>query len=551
MSGRADAPAARPGPHTEGMTRTRRPGTPRPGGRRPGAVALRAVALRAVALLAVAACAGCSLIAGPGPGPTPSGTSAGTPAAPSGMSAGTPAAPSGTTWIPGASPARAGQVTATVTTADRTRLLTTIPAGTMRTGTATRGAVVRVDPATRYQEIDGFGAAMTDSSSWLLDTGLDPAARDGLLRELFSPTDGIGLSVVRVPVGPSDFTYDGRSVTPQDAPTGPFSIDRDLQHTVPLLREALADSGGTLRLVASPWSAPAWMKTTDTLDGGSLRPDAEGAYAQYLVRFAQAYAAQGLGLWAMAVQNEPLHESTAYPSMLMPADQQARFVAQDLGPAFAQAGLGTKIMAYDHNWDRPDYPLAVLADPAAARYLAGTAFHCYGGDPTTAQTQVHDAAPTLGIWLTECSDGAWVGDFGDALISSTRSVVLPSLRAWSRGVLLWNLALDASGGPTNGGCTTCHGVVTVAGGTVTRGAGYYVLAQLSRFVRPGAVRVASSTDVGPGGHVGTVAFVDPDGTRVLVLVNDDTRPHPVTVREGRRGVVETLPARSVSTLTWR
>ncbi|PJI93894.1 glycoside hydrolase family 30 protein [Luteimicrobium subarcticum] len=413
---------------------------------------------------------------------------------------------------------------------------------------APQGMVVEVDPTRVYQPVDGFGGAMTGSSAWVLDHDLSASARDALLTSFYGASSGLGMTMVRVPLGPSDFspagpgTYDDTRGSLAD-----FSLGTDLTTTVPLLRRA-AQLSPSLKVVGSPWSAPAWMKTSGSVAGGTLAGSSYAVYAQYLVKAAQAWAAQGLPLYAMTVQNEPLLDTPAYPSMTLTPGQEAAFVGYSLGPRMAAAGLGTKIVVFDHNWDTPSYPLAVLADPAARRYAAGTAFHCYGGSPAR-QTVVHDAYPALPVWTTECSGGTWGAGFAGDLVWASANTFVGSLRAWSRGVLWFNLALDTSGGPTSGGCSGCRGLVTVdpATGTWTKNPEYYVMAHFARFVRPGAHRVASST---ASGQVDTVAFVNTDGSTVLELVNEGGAPRAVTVRYRGRDAVVTLPARSLVTLRW-
>jgi glucosylceramidase len=205
--------------------------------------------------------------------------------------------------------------------------------------------------------------------------------------------------------------------------------------------------------------------------------------AQYFLRFLQAYQQDGIDIYAVSMQNEPLNSTTAYPSASVPVDVEAGFIANDLGPVLAGAGFGTvKILGYDHNWDNTSYAESLLAS-AAAPYLAGTAFHCYAGD-VGAQSTVHDAYPDKDIWFTECS-GTVGSDFAGDLVWNTENLLIGATRNWARGITLWNIALDQDSGPTNGGCMGCRGVVTIdtrtAPATITRNVEYYALGQLSRF----------------------------------------------------------------------
>jgi glucosylceramidase len=265
--------------------------------------------------------------------------------------------------------ARATDVDVWLTRGDQLSLLEQRPALTFTPGTGTHGTKIHVDPTVRYQPMDGFGAALTDSSAWLIDSALDDTAAATLLEELFSTTNGLGLSVVRVPMGASDFalvpyTYNDMPPGQTDESLEHFSIAHDLQYIVPTLHAAQA-LNPDLKLIATPWSPPAWMKTSQTLFGGGLQTAYYAAYAQYFVKFVQAYEAHGLPVYAVTPQNEPLHDSAGLPSMAMPTYVQSAFVGDHLGPAFAGAGVSTKILVYDHNWDEWNYPIIVMNDPEA------------------------------------------------------------------------------------------------------------------------------------------------------------------------------------------
>jgi glucosylceramidase len=423
----------------------------------------------------------------------------------------------------------------------------------------------------------GFGAAITDSSAAVLD-GLSPAARDRAMASLFDPRTGDGLDYLRQPVGASDFTT-GPAYTYDDVPAGQtdyglrhFSIAHDEKRILPLLRQA-ERLNPKLRVVATPWSPPAWMKTGGSLDGGRLIDDPRvyRAYAAYLVKFVLAYRAAGVPVDTLTVQNEPQNRTpSGYPGTDMPSWQEAK-VIEDLGPMLRAAGLRTKILGYDHNWtehpndaastppdetaDIDDYPQQLL-DSGAARWVSGTAFHCYYGDPS-AMTALHDAHPDKGIYFTECS-GSQSADpastFSDTLKWHARNLVIGATRNWAETVINWNAALDPDGGPHTGGCTGCTGVLTVAAdGTVTRNAEYYTLGHLARFVQPGAVRIASTSfgTTGWNGQVEDVAFRNPDGGTVLVAHNENDDPRTVAVREGGREFTYTLPGGSLATFTWR
>jgi glucosylceramidase len=443
-------------------------------------------------------------------------------------------------------------VQAWITTGDQSKLLAR--GNDAAFGAAARtGVVIEVDPATRYQEMAGFGAAITDASAQLIQNRLDPAQRAALMQELFGrEAGGIGLSFTRLTIGASDFSTEHYSF--DDMPAG--QADPDLQHfsiepnraaVLPTVKAALAINP-QLRVMASPWSAPGWMKTTDSLIQGSLKPAAFAPFAQYLSRYVTAYKNEGVPIFALTLQNEPNFEPGDYPGMRVDAAKRAAFIKGYLGPVLAKQNPGTQIFDWDHNWDHAESPREVLADPDAARYVSAVAWHCYGGD-VKVQTPVHDEHPDKDAWLTECSGGNWSGGFAPSLQYFTRTLIIGATRGWAKGVLLWNLALDENHGPHKGGCGDCRGVVTIDSktGEVTRTVDYYVLAHASRFVRPGARRIASSS--GRGG-LDTVAFRNPDGVIALLVANPANKPRKVAVRAGASSFGYTLPAGSVATFTW-
>ena len=438
-----------------------------------------------------------------------------------------------------------------VTSADRQRLL----ARGEDTGfgpVTEREDVLVVDPGTTYQEMLGFGAAITDASAWLLEARMGAAPREALLRELFAREGGIGLSMTRVTIGASDFSLRHYSLDePPGGGTDPelrdFSIAPMRESVIPALRAAHAINPG-LAVIASPWSAPAWMKTSGSLVRGSLREDAFAPFARYLVRFADAMAAEGVPLYALTVQNEPHFEPGNYPGMRLEAPARARLIGTELGPLLRAHQPGVRILEWDHNWDEPESPLAVLSDPVAAPYVSGVAWHCYKG-PVEAQGEVHDRFPGKDAFLTECSGGDWRPGWARALPWLSRVVVLGSTRNWARGVILWNLVLDAEHGPHTGGCTDCRAVVTLdtQTGEITRNPEYYALAHLSAWVVPGARRIDSSGEVAGLDHV---AFRNPDGTIVLMVVNSYMPERAFAVRVQGREFAAQIPGLSVATFVW-
>lgn len=417
----------------------------------------------------------------------------------------------------------------------------------------TSPADVAIDLGRKYQTMAGFGAALTDSSAWLIRNKLSAPQRAALLQELFGPPPGLNFNMLRITIGASDFSL--QHYTLDDMPAG--QIDLELQHfnvavdqrdVIPVLQDILAIHPGVL-IIASPWSAPAWMKASANVISGTLLEPYEAAYADYLARFVDAFRGYGIPIFALTVQNEPAFEPLTYPGMALPAEARARIIGQYLGPALARRTPRTAILGWDHNWDEPDQPLSVLADPDARRYLAGIAWHCYRGDPG-AQTTVHRAFPRKDVYLTECSGGDWPSAQNGELLLFARDIVMMGIKNWARGVVYWNLVLDENHGPHAGGCDECKGVVTIDSGTgtISRNDEYYAFAHFSRFVLPGAVRVKSgNTNAG----IHEVAFQNPDGgSVVLVAVNGNTQANRLSVQQGASRFEYDMPASSVVTFVW-
>ena len=451
----------------------------------------------------------------------------------------------------------AGVARSWVTMPDRSQLLARQPDVTWRSLDVppdTQGVVrVAVDTTQRFQAIAGFGAALTDASAWVLSHRLTAPQRAALLRELFSEEDGIGLGMVRVTIGASDFsrshyTFDDVAPGMRDDALAHFSMEPHRAEVIPVLR-AIRALQPAAQVMATPWSAPAWMKSTESLYKGTLRDDAYPVFAEYLARALEGYAREGVPVDYLSVQNEPQHEPDDYPGMRFDPSQRARFIGQHLGPLLQRRGIRTQLLDWDHNWDAPESPLGVLADTSARRFVSGVAWHCYAGD-VAAQSRVHDAHPDKDTWFSECSGGAWAPNFGDNLRWNVRTLIIGATRHWARGVMLWNLALDERHGPHAGGCNDCRGVVTVEAstGTVTRNEEYYSLAHAARFVRRGARRVASTSGAG---DVETVAFHNPDGSKVLIAVNVSDTARRIAIVAGARRAVLPLPAGAVSSIVWQ
>jgi len=414
--------------------------------------------------------------------------------------------------------------------------------------TANTDPAIVVDTTQRYQEIDGFGNCLTGGSAILLNK-MRLAERTVLLRELFSPDgNGIGLSYLRITIGASDlsdrvFTYCDLPPGETDPQMEQFSIEPEKADLIPVLKEILAINP-SLKILGSPWTAPLWMKTNNASVGGSLKHEWYDAYAKYFVKYIQAMKDEGIVIDAITVQNEPLHGGNN-PSMVMTAADQALFIRQSLGPAFAAAGIKTKIIIYDHNADRTDYPLAVLNDAGARQYIDGSAFHLYGGS-IDALTAVHDAFPAKNLYFTE----QWVGGPGNLaedLKWHVENLIIGATRNWCRNVIEWNLASDPSYDPhTEGGCDRCLGTVTLSGNNVTRNPAYYILAHASRHVRPGSVRVSTNTL----GNLPNVAFQTPGGSKVLIVVNTTPDKRSFNVKFRGNTLPLSLDGGAVGTWIW-
>lgn len=438
-----------------------------------------------------------------------------------------------------------------LTTPDQSKLLKRENDISFSSDSGASRRVINVDNSRQFQEIIGFGASITDASAYLIQSKLPPARRDSLMRELFGRNPGVGFSFTRLTIGASDFSQTHYSL--DDVPAGQtdpalshFSIESNRAFVLPTVKQALSINPN-LKVMASPWSAPGWMKTTGSLIKGTLKPEAFGAFAEYFRRYVEAYGAEGVPIYAITVNNEPHFEPDNYPGMKLEPAQRAKFVGQNLGPLFARSGIKTKIFDLDHNWDLYRSPLQFLGDTAARKYVDAIAWHCYGGD-VSAQDSVHHAFPAKDAYFTECSGGEWSPKFGDNLKFVVGKLIIGSTRNWSRGVLLWNLALDENHGPHLGGCGDCRGVVTVStNGAITRNVEYYALAHASRFVFPGARRVESTSGVD---SVETVAFMNPDASKVLIALNTSGSNRALAVRAKNRFLHYDLPAGAVVTLHW-
>lgn len=420
------------------------------------------------------------------------------------------------------------------------------PAIPLDTGNNTSTQSIRIDDDQNYQTIDGFGFTLTGGSAYHL-MRMSPDARASLLQELFGTAgNDIGVSYLRVSIGASDlnafpFSYNDLPDGQTDTEMVHFDLGPDRDDVIPVLTEILAIYP-ELKIMGSPWSPPTWMKTNSDTRGGSLITEYYPAYAKYFVRYIEQMHAEGIRIDAVTVQNEPLHPGNN-PSLLMLADEMGEFVKNHLGPAFEQAGIDTKIIVYDHNCDRPDYPISILDDPEAKKYVAGSAFHLYGGTIDALAT-VHEKHPDRELHFTE----QWMGAPGDLSVDMpfhTKQLTIGATRNWSRTVLEWNLANGPDHKPhtDRGGCDRCLGGITINGDEVIRNPAYYVVAHAAKFVRPGSVRIASDEIDG----LPNVAFITPKGDMVLIVLNESNATQTFYVKSKKQQFKATLQRGAVAT----
>ena len=456
-------------------------------------------------------------------------------------------------------------VSVVLTTNDEANLMAAQPNINFATGsTADAGTnTVVVDPTQTYQSIEGFGAAFTDSAAWLLETVEPPANLPGTLNDLFTRNgDGIGLSFMRIPMGASDialsvYSFDDQAVGTTDPTLADFSIAHDRAYILPLIQQAKA-LNPQMKLMANPWSPPGWMKDPSSMSqvsmmGGTLLMTSanETAFANYFVKYLQAYQTAGVPIDYISLQNEPLNITTSYPSMGMSGTVQLSLLQNYVLPALTANSISTKVFAYDHNWDTPSYPQTVLGGltPAQLTQMAGTAWHGYGGAPG-AQQLLQNQYPTLGNWETEHSGGTWQADQFEVDMLEITQV----LRNSAKSFVKWSLALNEKLGPnltqnaSLGGCNTCTPIVTVNSttGAVTKDIEFYTLGHYSKYVLPGAVRIYSNNTPA----IASVAFQNPDGSMALIAYNSTTSSQTFAVQWGAESFSYTLPATSAATFTW-
>jgi len=449
---------------------------------------------------------------------------------------------------------RAGNESVSIweTTTDQSKLLQQQAGVNFAVDGGTNPTTITVDETTTYQPIDGFGYCLTGGSASLIN-GLG-GNQSAMLNEFFGGGSGqMGISFIRISIGASDlsssdFTYDDMPSGQTDVNLTHFSISQEMTDLVPVLKKILAINPN-IKILATPWTAPVWMKVNTTgnngFTGGSLNTAYYDAYARYFVKYIQAMQGQGINIYAITPQNEPLNPNNN-PAMTMQASEETNFIKNNLGPQLSSNGISTKIIVYDHNCDQPGYPETVLSDGTAYSYVDGSAFHLYAGDISALST-VHNAYPGKNVYFTE----QWISgpsNFGGDLDWHVNNLIIGATRNWSRNVLEWNLASDPNYNPhTPGGCSTCLGATTISGSSYTRNTGYYIIAQASEFVKPGAVRISSNTF---STSIQDVAFKNPDGTKVVIALNTASSSQSFKIKWGSESFTYSLPAGAAATFKW-
>lgn len=467
------------------------------------------------------------------------------------------------------------EIEAWVTNANRSALFQQQPEKIVFGAEQGKGLPIIIDDRQEFQSMDGFGFAMTEGSAFHLNR-MSSSARAQILKEMFASNDqNVGFSYIRLTLGASDlnnfvYSYNDLPDGKKDVELKKFSLGHDNDDVIPVMKEVLKIVPD-IRIMASPWSAPVWMKASNDVRGGALKKEYYEVYARYFVNYVQAMAKEGIHIDAVTVQNEPLNSRNT-PSMPWYWQEQNEFVKDHLGPAFKAAGLKTKIVIFDHNCDRPDYPLAILSDPQTSQYVDGSAYHHYRGY-LSGMSIVHRARPDKNIYFTEQMLTERPGSDIIHIASAVKRLVVDVTRNWSKNSILWNFAADPLNDPhtDNGGCSMCQGAITVDGDKVTRNIGYYTMAHVSKFVRPGSVRIASTDSFEPGVDITedeeraevrramvvahsdvlpNVAFKTPEGKIVLIVANDSWSESTVKIQYNGRFANLKLAPGSVGTYTW-
>jgi glucosylceramidase len=434
-----------------------------------------------------------------------------------------------------------------LTTSDQSALLTKQPVIAFGNNAKSALPVITVEPSKKYQSVDGFGFALTGGSAQLM-IGMPADERKKLIQELFGHTEnGIGISYLRLSIGSSDlndhtFSYDDLPGGQTDVKLEHFTLKEDEKDVIPVLKEILAVNP-KIKILGSPWSAPLWMKSNNNIQGGRLKDEYYAVYAKYFVKYVEGMRAHGINIDAITVQNEPFNNGNT-PSMQFFAKEELNFIKNNLGPAFKSAGIKTKIILYDHNCDAPEYPISIMTDPEANKYIDGSGYHLYAG-PITALSKTHEAFPNRNIYFTEMM----VTNRGEFNVANpVDRIMIGATRNWSRNVILWNLAADQNNKPhtDNGGCPSCQGAITIQDNKVGRNVGYYTMAHVSKFVPAGSVRIESNMPDG----LSNVAFETPGGKTVLIVSNKGNAAQHFMINYKDKVADVTMKEKSAATFVW-
>ena len=425
-------------------------------------------------------------------------------------------------------------------------------------------STIRLKASEEFQTIDGFGAAITGSTAYNL-LKMQPADRAAFLKQTFSHTEGYGMSYIRICIGCSDFSLSEYTCCDKEGIENFALTDEETKYVIPVLKEILTYNP-ELKIMASPWTAPKWMKVNNLTDlkpydswtGGQLNPKYYQDYATYFALWIKAFNREGIDIYAMTPQNEPLNRGNS-ASMFMGWQEQRDFVKTALGPKFKAEGIDTKIYVFDHNYnydnmaDQQGYPTKIYADEEASKYIAGAAYHNYGGNLNELNA-IHKANPDKELVFSESTAGDWNNgaNLQARLIDDMEQITLGTVNRWCRGAIIWNLMLDSKRGPNRpGGCTTGFGAVDINDDfkTIRRNSFYYIMAQMSAGVKPGAKRIGTEGFTKNG--LTFSAFRNPDNSYALVLSNKNSEDVRATVDDGSHHFPVTVPAKGIVTLSWK
>lgn len=415
---------------------------------------------------------------------------------------------------------------------------------------------IRIDPLVKYQTMDGFGAALTGSTCYNL-MRMNSEDRAKFMKEIFDTVDGLGYSYVRISIGCSDFSLSEYTCCDQQGIENFALTAEENNYVIPILKEALKYNPN-IKILGSPWTCPRWMKVSEkggsspynSWTGGHLNRTYYNDYATYFVKWLQVFKAQGINIYAITPQNEPLNAGNS-ASLVMEADEERDFV-KVLAPALQEANFSTKIYVMDHNYDMNNYIETIYNDAAAASNVAGAAYHHYAGT-RNAVLEMHNACPDKDIIFSEASIGAWNnGRDLQATFNGAMEESMDLVSKWCKAVIVWNLMLDMNGAPNRpGGCTTCYGVVDISTDykAITRNNHYYEIGHFSKVVKSGAQRVKAE-GYSPNG-LQYQAFINPDGSYAMVLQNKSAEEISFVVEDNsNRSFTAALPGNAAMSLRW-